>query len=427
MPAPTPNPRPRRRPGAPHKPAVAAVAAAAAIAIAATVLLAGCAGSGPTGAAACRSATVAAVGEIAHRIYDEAHTGPNAVGYARLLARTKPLIDAVARNDAAATQAAVTRLLSFQIIHIRITGANGAVLADLGKPDGLAPVSGQLQDAHGNVIGGYLMSVQDARAFVMVLSRLTDADVVLRSGARQLLGTLTPGPATIPSSGAVSYGGRRYQALSFGGQAFPADPLRISVLIPFSAARHCPSPPAAARAQTLGGADQRIYEEEVSSGNVTLTIDRLRRSAQFVAAIARGDRAAVLRSIKGFFRLHQFHVVRVRVMRGSKLLADLGGPFVLGPARGVVRDRRGRTIGSFLVAVQDDSGYLKLAQRFTGAGVVLSSGGSIVMSTPGTPPAAALPDRGLFQIGGHSYRVYSFTGQAFPSGPLRISLLFPGR
>jgi hypothetical protein len=40
------------------------------------------------------------------------------------------------------------------------------------------------------------------------------------------------------------------------------------------------------------------------------------------------------------------------------------------------------------------------------------------------PGPAAVPDRGAVAYADHSYEAYSFTGTAFPSGPLRISLLF---
>ena len=40
------------------------------------------------------------------------------------------------------------------------------------------------------------------------------------------------------------------------------------------------------------------------------------------------------------------------------------------------------------------------------------------------PGPAQVPDRGTVGYRGHTYRRYSFTAKAFPSGPLRISLLY---
>jgi hypothetical protein len=94
---------------------------------------------------------------------------------------------------------------------------------------------------------------------------------------------------------------------------------------------------------------------------------------------------------------------------------------VLAPVHGTLRSR-GRVIGSFEMAIQDDAGYLKLAHLFTGAQVLMRVGGRQVMGTL-HPGPASVPDRGRVSYGGRSYQAYSFTGQAFPSGPLRISLL----
>ena len=54
----------------------------------------------------------------------------------------------------------------------------------------------------------------------------------MRAGGHQVEGTLSPGPASVPNRGVVSYGGRSYQAYSFTAEAFPSGPLRVSLLIP---------------------------------------------------------------------------------------------------------------------------------------------------------------------------------------------------
>jgi hypothetical protein len=88
---------------------------------------------------------------------------------------------------------------------------------------------------------------------------------------------------------------------------------------------------------------------------------------------------------------------------------------------GTLRSGR-RLIGSFEMAIQDDAGYLKLAHLFTGAEVLMRTGGRQVMGTL-NPGPTSVPDRGSVTYGGRSYQAYSFTGEAFPSGALRISLL----
>jgi hypothetical protein len=376
-------------------------------------------------AAACREAVATALVQVARRIYVEAQTGPNAVGYAHMIASSRPLLAAVARGDAAAARAALMPVLARQVVHVRVTRGR-TLLADVGKPDALAPVAGELRDSAGNVVGAYTLAVQDDRAYVQVLHGITGAEVLLRSGHRQILGTLPLGNASMPARGELSYRGTLYEALSLKATAFPSGPLQISVLVAPPQPKDCSASRAATIADTLGAVGRRIYQGEVSSGKVALTIRRMKSSTDFRQAVARSDRAATLRAIKGFFRLHQFHIVRARVLRGARVLADLGGPDVLGPARAVLlRDRAGRPTATFLVAVQDDAGYVKLAQRFVGADVVMRRGSQVVASTLSQPPASPLPARGRVTIAGHAYRVFTFTGTAFPTGSLNISLLFP--
>jgi hypothetical protein len=106
---------------------------------------------------------------------------------------------------------------------------------------------------------------------------------------------------------------------------------------------------------------------------------------------------------------------------GGRLLYDLGGPHVLAPVHGTLRSG-GRVIGDFEMSIQDDAGYLKLARLFTGAEVLMRVDGRQVQGTL-SPGPATVPERGAVSYGGSSYEAYSFTAEAFPSGPLRISLL----
>jgi hypothetical protein len=59
--------------------------------------------------------------------------------------------------------------------------------------------------------------------------------------------------------------------------------------------------------------------------------------------------------------------VRVRVETPRGVLVDIGGPYVLAPVRGAIRGTGGRVIGHFLLAPQDDMGYMLLAHAFAGA------------------------------------------------------------
>jgi hypothetical protein len=74
------------------------------------------------------------------------------------------------------------------------------------------------------------------------------------------MGNINPGPAAIPERGLVQYAGVSYYAYTFNATAFPSGLLRVSVLIPSSAA---PSP-----TQTCG----QVRAAELA--NVALRISR---------------------------------------------------------------------------------------------------------------------------------------------------------
>lgn len=173
---------------------------------------------------------------------------------------------------------------------------------------------------------------------------------------------------------------------------------------------------------TLGRVAQRIYGQERSSTYVRRAIRHVAASTPFQRAVASGDPKATKRAIVRFFYSH-IHIVRVRATRGGRLVRDVGGPYVLAPVSAGLRDGGGRRIGRFTLAVQDDAGYMTLTRLFTGADVVLRTDAGQVPGSTLDPGPAALPQWGPVTYGGHRYQTFTFTGRAFPSGALRISLL----
>ena len=83
----------------------------------------------------------------------------------------------------------------------------------------------------GGAIGRLDRAIQDDAGDPELAHLFTGAEVLMRVGSQQVQGTLSPGPATVPDRGTVSYGGRTYEAYSFTGEAFPAGALRISLLL----------------------------------------------------------------------------------------------------------------------------------------------------------------------------------------------------
>jgi hypothetical protein len=365
--------------------------------------------------ASCATTVASTLGTVAARVYHEAATGGDVEEAVHRLQSSAALAGAIGSSNAGAASAALQGLLAGQIVRVEVL-RGGHVFAQAGSESAIAPVHGLLPGTSAT----FILSTQPVHAYLQVVHQVTGAQVLLLAGEHSLAGTIGGAPpAGSPAAGPLTLAGESYQTFTLPGAVYPSGPLRIVLLVP-SAEISCPGSPSQARVETLGHVDERIYQEELHSPDVTATLHHMEGSTEFQRAVAAGNATATRTAIIGFFGQH-IHVVRVRVTVGSKLLVDEGGPFVLAPVHGTLRSG-GRVVGHFEMAIQDDAGYLKLAHLFTGAEVLMRTGARQVMGTL-SPGPISVPDRGTVTYRGRIYQVYSFIGEAFPSGPLRISLL----
>jgi hypothetical protein len=175
-------------------------------------------------------------------------------------------------------------------------------------------------------------------------------------------------------------------------------------------------------ASTAGSVAERIYAAEVHSSATDSDKHQIESYGPLLSAVAGGDRAAIHTAVHSLVYSHT-HMVRLRVSRGSELLADEGGPYILAPISGTLR-AHGKTIGHFVFSVQDDLGYVKLVTRFIGAPLILrTDSGQVPVEGLLSPGPASIPDRGPVEYRGAGYQAYSFNADAYPSGRLRVSLL----
>jgi hypothetical protein len=224
-------------------------------------------------------------------------------------------------------------------------------------------------------------------------------------------------------------------ALSAGAQAGSAHDAQATVTSQTS----CGSAAPEALAQTVGWVAKQIYEGEVSSPETVKDRHQVESYAPLLRAVASGEKAAVRAAVTSLVYSHT-HIVRLRVSRGSKLLADVGGPYVLAPLSGTLR-LHGRTVGHYILSVQDDLGYVKIETHYIGAPLVLRTGlrgvpakGAPAKDVPANdvpvpgllaPGPAGIPEHGPVTYRHAIYQAYSFDASAFPSGTLRISVLVP--
>jgi hypothetical protein len=204
-------------------------------------------------------------------------------------------------------------------------------------------------------------------------------------------------------------------------------PVRISTPPP-ATPKGSPQPCGSAAAETLaraaGMVATRIYANELSSSEVFNDKHQVENFSPLLSAVASGNRQATNEAVSSLVFSHT-HVVRLRVTRGAAVLADVGGPDILAPVGGSLR-QGGRTIGHYVLSVQDDLGYVKLVTRFIGVPLVLRAGPrTLPIEGALSPGPASIPGHGPVRYRNTTYEAFSLNAQVFPRGPLRISLLVP--
>jgi hypothetical protein len=184
----------------------------------------------------------------------------------------------------------------------------------------------------------------------------------------------------------------------------------------------CGTEAATVAARSAGLVARRIYELELNSAEVRADRRQVETNQPLLTAVASGNRAAIQSAVTALV-FSGTHIVRLRVTAGAGVLADVGGPYIIAPVGGSLRTG-GRTVGRYVLSVQDDLGYVKLEQRFIGAPLLLRTGGGRI-PVEGTLPdaAASLPRDGTVSYHGQVLQAVSFTARAFPASALNVTLL----
>jgi hypothetical protein len=182
---------------------------------------------------------------------------------------------------------------------------------------------------------------------------------------------------------------------------------------------------AAVRADTLVGVAQRIYQQEVTGTVGRAAVRRIARDPRLDSALEDGEaRALRAEALRQLFEPGK-HVVRLRVLRGDRVLTDVGGRFVVGEEAAELRAPDGRDLGRLEISMQDVLGYRKLVNRLTGADVVIrGSSGHVETSLPAAA-AVSLPADGTVSLQGRTYLAREFSERGFGGEPLRVWLLVP--
>jgi len=175
-----------------------------------------------------------------------------------------------------------------------------------------------------------------------------------------------------------------------------------------------------------GMAAERIYQDELHGPSTMADRHQVEHYAPLLRALSEDNRAAIHTAVKSLV-YSGTHIVRLRVSQNGTLLDDEGGPYIIAPVGGGL-SYHGRSVGSYLLSVQDDRGFVGLETRLIRPPVVLKVHGAR-LPVWGTIDTGSLqiPARGAVVLHNHVFQAYSFTAKAYPTGSLRISLFRPGR
>jgi len=405
--------------------AVCALAVLAVLAV-----LAGCGGSSGTRAAlsaptrtavACANAVLAALRGVGRRIYHEGISSERTVVARRAIAQSTALSRAVERGDATAARAAAQALVaSGRMVNLTVLRA-GHVLASAGTSHALAPFDGPIVGATGAQVGTFITSVWGSTGLIEETTGVSGAETLVRRRASTLDGKFRLPAGPLPARGTLTIGASTYAYTSFPATEYPSGAhLRVYLVRSLSSTRPlCGANVEDTTVNTLTKVARQIYLGEAGS-RAQVEVRRVQSDQPLVRAVSARDPAATRTAIEA---LLTEHIVRLRVSAGGHLLSDVGGPYVLAPVSASLRGE-GRTIGRFVLSIQDDEGYLRLTRRLAGLSVLMYMGQTLVKNSLG-PVSGGVPEQGRFEYHGRDYRTVTLHAEAFPSGPLRIIVLIP--
>jgi hypothetical protein len=382
--------------------------------------------TGPTATGSCAAAIGSELSQIGRNVAMQALNGRNMTASLLRLTSSRPLADAVARGDRAAIPALLPKLVRNQVVRLEVTDRRGRLLARRGRTRAFYPRTGTLRAPDGSVVGHVRVAVSPDAALVGIVHAVTGDQVVLTgAGGHRIIGTFPSTPTPAPGAHAVTGHGVRYTVSTFASEQFPKGKLQVHLLTPPQPQSLCASQAAETRMNTIASVGRKLVAAESNGPGVAHSLRYAARLPSMRQGIAARDKSKIHAAILTIFRNHRLHIVRVRTFDPSgHLIFDLGGPHVLAPARTQVKGPHGGgVVGSLELAVQDDTGYIKLMQRFTRVAVILHERSRLVPGSSFRWTGGKLPVSGTVNFHGGRFRVRSFTGPKFPSGKLRVSLL----
>ena len=177
----------------------------------------------------------------------------------------------------------------------------------------------------------------------------------------------------------------------------------------------------------LAAVARQRYAEQVGGAHSIQTLHRVGSDPTLLRLLGSRNPSAARAYIARRFRdvWYHWHVSRMRITQGTRLVSEQGVPFVLPASRMTLREPGGRTLGTLAVSMQDEIGFVRLMHReYPSLQVVIRSRRTHELRTSlHSAASVTLPSSGSVSLGGHRYLVRSFSEKAWGGDTVTIWLL----
>lgn len=198
-------------------------------------------------------------------------------------------------------------------------------------------------------------------------------------------------------------------------------PSRAAVGVRVKALAACPQGATARRSARALLAAVARYRLESRGSVIHADLRRIGRDIALLHALEVGNLRAALVAAN---RQLVHHVVRIRVLRGPRVLVDANSPsFDVAGSSIALRGPGGTSIGRLEITVQDFIGYVKLLHKINHVDVLVRGTAGHFHTSLAGAARLALPASGCVQVGPRRYAVRTLTETGFAGEPVVIRLL----
>jgi hypothetical protein len=188
---------------------------------------------------------------------------------------------------------------------------------------------------------------------------------------------------------------------------------------------HSPTRPATP-IDRITAAARALYAEQVAGAHSLAVLHRLGADPALLRMLASGNSGSVRAYVSQQYprTWYHWHISRMRISRGSKVVSEVGVRFVLPASQMALHGSGGRTLGTLQVSMQDEIGFVRLMHRRYHVHVVIRGRGpKHLRASMRAAGLAKLPATGSIVLGGRHYLARSFHEPAWDGEPVTIWIL----